>query len=205
MQYVTLTVDGTEVKVRAGTTILEAAKKADVMIPTLCFLPGRSARGVCRLCSVAVMNRRGLVSACSTPVAQGMEVETQLPVVQQARRIVLELALAEHGPCDEKTCGGEQKCQLVQLARKQGVREKRFDTIEKTKRENLSSDNILVQPDGCILCDRCITACSDLQIIARAERGADTRIVFDADRSMEDSNCIACGDCVAVCPVGVFK
>ena len=205
MQYVTLTIDGTEVKVRAGTSLLEAAKKAGVIIPTLCFLPGRPARGVCRVCSVAIIDRRGLVPACSTPAAEGMEVETQLPVVQKARRVVLELALAEHGPCNKNVCGGEQKCQLVQLARKHGIREKRFDIIEKPSREDLSSDNIQVQPDGCILCDRCIQACGDLQIIARAERGTGTHIIFDADRSMEESNCIACGDCVAVCPVGVFK
>ncbi len=205
MQFVTLTIDGTEVKVLAGTSIMDAAKKAGVHIPSLCFLPGRPARGVCRVCSVAVIDRRGLVSACSTPAAEGMEVETQLPVVQQSRRVVLELALAEHGPCDENVCGGEHKCQLVQLARKHGIRDKRFETMEKPVREDLSSDNIQVQPDGCILCDRCIQACGDLHIIARAERGASTHIIFDADRSMGESNCIACGDCVAVCPVGVFK
>ncbi len=205
MQFVSLIIDGTEVKVHAGTSLLDAAKKAGVMIPTLCFLPGRTARSICRVCSVAVNDRRGLVPACSTAVTEGMEVDTQLPVVQQARRVVLELALAEHGPCDENICGGEQKCQLVQLARKHGVCENRFDTIEKLSRKDLSSDNIHVRPDGCILCDRCIQACGDLHIIGRAERGTNTHIIFDADRNMGDSDCITCGDCIAVCPVGVFK
>lgn len=204
MQYVTLTIDGTVVKVRAGTSLIAAAKKAGVEIPTLCFLPGRPARGVCRVCSVWVANRRGLIPACSTPVAEGMEVETQLPIVLQARRMMLELALAEHGPCDENVCGGDQKCQLVHLARHHGVKDQRFDPIEKLTRTDLSSDCIQVRPQGCILCDRCVQACRDLHIIGRAGRGSNTHIVFDADLSMEKSDCIACGDCVAVCPVDVF-
>lgn len=117
----------------------------------------------------------------------------------------MELALAEHGPCDEDVCGGEQNCNLIRLAREHGVTKKRFDTIEKPAREALSSDSIRVRLDGCILCDRCIQACPELHIIGRAGLGQSTRIVFDAGRSMDESDCVACGDCVAVCPVDVFK
>lgn len=205
MQHVTLTIDGVQVKVRAGTLLIDAARKAGVHIPSLCFLPGLPARGVCRVCSVSVTGRRGLAPACATAVADGMEVETQLQTVQQARRVLIELALSEHGPCDEDVCGGEQNCHLSRLAREHGVAEKRFDVIEKPARKELSSDSIRVNLGGCILCDRCIQACRDLHIIGRAGLGQSTHIVFDIDRTMDESDCVACGDCVAVCPVGVFK
>ncbi len=205
MQQVTLTIDGTQVEVRAGTSLIDAAQRAGVHIPSLCYLPGQPARGVCRVCSVSVAGRRGLVPACATSAADGMEVETQSPAVDQARRLLFELALAEHGPCDDDVCGGEQNCQLVRLARQYGVTEQRLDPIEKPPRGELSSDNIQVRLDGCILCDRCIQACRDLHVIGRAGRGEDTHIVFDADQTMGESSCVTCGDCVAVCPVDVFR
>ena len=205
LQHVRLTIDGNQIEVHAGTILIDAARKAGVSIPSLCFLPGHPSRGVCRVCSVSVSGRRGLVPACATAAVDGMEVQTQLQTVKRARRVLIELALAEHGPCKEDVCGGEKSCQLNRLAHEHGVTEKRFEAIEKPVREELSSDSIRVRPDGCILCDRCIQACRDLRIIGRAGLGQGTHIVFDADRSMDQSDCVACGDCVAVCPVDVFK
>ena len=205
MQHVKLTIDGTEIEVRAGTLLIDAARKAGVPVPSLCFLPGLPARAVCRVCAVSVTGLRGLVPACATAAAEGMEVATQLQTVKQARRVLFELALAEHGPCDEEVCGGEQNCQLIRLAREHGVTERRFDTIERPVRQELSSDSIRVRLDGCILCDRCIQSCRDLHVIGRAGLGQSTHIVFDADAGLDESDCVACGDCVAVCPVDVFK
>lgn len=205
LQHVSLTVDGTNVTVPAGTTLVDAGRTVGIRIPTLCHLPGRPARGVCRVCSVFVNGRRNLLPACATLAESGMEVETQSPAVLKARRIVLELALAEHGTCDVAVCGGEQRCDLARLARQHGVVNQRFDTIEKPHCDELSSDSIDVRADACILCDRCIQACRDLHVISRAGRGQNTRIIFDADRSMDESDCVACGDCVAVCPVSVFR
>lgn len=204
LQQVSLTIDGTPVTVREGTSLIDAARTVGLHVPSLCYLPGCPARGVCRVCSVFVTDRRGLVPGCATAAVEGMEVKTTSPVVLQARRMVLELALAEHGPCDDAVCGGEQRCHLAQLAREHGVVEKRFDTIEKAHRAELSSDSIQVRADACILCDRCIQACRDLHIIGRTGRGRTTRIIFDEDRDMGESACVACGDCVAVCPVDVF-
>jgi len=205
MQHVKLIIDGITVEVRAGTLLIDAARKAGVHIPTICSLRGQPAREVCRLCSVSVTDRQGLIPACATVATPGMEVDTQGPAVLKARRVLIELALAEHGPCDMNTCGGEQNCQLNRLAREHGITDRRFATIEKPTRKELSSESIQVQFDGCILCDRCILACRDLHIIGRAGRGGNTRIVFDADAEMGESNCVTCGDCVAVCPAGVFK
>ncbi len=197
MRYVTLTIDDQSVRVPRGTTLLSAAKRAGCDVPTLCHLPGRKPRAVCRICVVERRDNGRLVPACATDAEEGMVIETNSKTVSSARRTLMEFILAEHGECDDPGC------QVEQLAAEIGVSDTRFEAPHQECRSGLSSDFVRVKPERCIHCDRCIQACSrDRQVLARSGRGADVVIAFDDDQAIGDSSCTTCGDCVAVCPAG---
>ncbi len=197
MKYISLTIDDQTITVPAGSTLLAAARRLGISIPTLCHFAGQKTRAVCRICSVQRADNGRMVPACATPVEEGMQIETDNDAVVAARRTLMEFILAEHGRC------GEPNCAVEQLAEQLGVSHTRFEAPSRSAEVNRSSDFVMVHPERCIHCDRCVEACGkDQRVIARAGRGATVAVVFDDDRSMGDSSCTGCGDCVAVCPAG---
>ncbi len=211
---VTLTVDGREVAVAAGATLLDAARAAGVEVPVLCHKPGLDPVAVCRVCVVEVEGARVLAPACYQKAAAGQVVRTGSRAVQVARATLGELLMADHPtPCERERLSGD--CELEAYWRRHGPRgaagapaTPRFaPRPEPPRRLDDSAPMIRVDHAACILCDRCIRACDDVQVnlvIHRAGKGSGARIVFDDDRPMGASSCVACGECAAACPTGAL-
>lgn len=204
---VNVTVDGQKVEVPAGSTILEAAEKAGIKIPTLCHHEDLNVNAMCRICVVEVVGARTLQSACSQPVADGMEIITNSPAVRRARKMNLELLLSNH-PQDCLNCIRNQRCELQTLADQLGVREQSFPAKKWPKNAKDESTPALVRdPDKCILCRRCVEVCHEVQgvgAIAPANRGIDTQILPAGGVDLNDVACVLCGQCSLVCPVGAI-
>jgi len=207
MADVKLTIDGKDISVPAGTTLLEAARENGIFIPTLCYDERLSLWGGCRLCVVEIEGRRGLAASCITEAAEGMNVFTSSPAVIEARKTVLELLLANH-PQDCLTCSKNASCRLQDYAYMYGVKE---DTFKGEKHAYpVEKDNPFIVRDmnKCILCGKCIRACSEVQVnnvIDFAYRGFNTRVTPALDRSyLESGKCVFCGNCIQVCPVGAL-
>ncbi len=206
MSLVTLTINNQRVEVEAGTTILEAAKKVGIEIPTLCYLEGMHAIGACRVCVVEVKGAKSLVASCVAPVADGMVVETNSSAVRAARKTTLELIMSDH-PAECLTCIRNNNCELQTLAEKFGVRDIRFAGEKSSHVPDHSSPSIMRDPDKCILCRRCVTVCEQVQsvsAIAPQGRGFDTVIAPGLGADMNESDCVTCGQCILVCPVGAL-
>jgi len=207
MEMVKVTVDGQTVEVPKGSTILAAAKKAGIKIPTLCYHDDLDVKAMCRICVVEVVGARTLQTACSQPVTDGMVIITNSPVVRQARKINLELLLSNH-PQDCLNCVRNQRCELQALADQLGVKQQRFHT--KTKMENPKDEStaaLVRDPDKCILCRRCVEICHEVQsvgAIAPANRGIDTQILPAGGVDLDDVACVQCGQCSLVCPVAAI-
>ncbi len=206
-ETVALTIDGRSVRVTAGTTIWDAARELGIDIPVLCHSPRMRPVGVCRLCVVDT-GARNLQAACVRPCEEGMEVHTDTERVQRNRRMLLELLLADYPreSLREQTTGDDE---LLALARAHGLDESRFggDDGEAGAGRDDSSPVIMVDHQACILCDRCIRGCNELQhnqVMTRSGKGAATHIAFDLDVAMGASTCVACGECQAVCPTGAL-
>ncbi|MCW8918802.1 MAG: 2Fe-2S iron-sulfur cluster-binding protein [Gammaproteobacteria bacterium] len=188
------------VQAKPGQTLLQVATKQGIEIPTLCHLPGLEARSVCRICSVEVKGQSRLLPACSTVVEPNMEVETHSQKTLHARQVLLEFIIAEHGGL------ATLSPQVRAYAQTLGVTEARFYLQQSNTAVRNGSDYIRYQPDKCIHCDRCISACRDQRVINRANRGAAIRLTFGAnDTPLAQTNCSSCGDCVAVCPSGALS
>ncbi|MBQ15633.1 MAG: formate dehydrogenase subunit alpha [Planctomycetaceae bacterium] len=203
---VELTIDGRSVRVPVGTTIWEAAEQAGIEIPSLCHDPRLAAAGVCRMCVVDV-GERVLAASCVRECSDGLEVRTDSENVQSHRRRLTGLLLSEHPtPCARETRTGD--CQLEQLGRHFHLEvPPTAASSPAPPPPDLSSPVIAVDHQACILCDRCIRACNDIQsneVIGRTGKGADVRIAFDLDRPLGQSTCVACGECAAVCPTGAL-
>ncbi|MAG92403.1 MAG: hypothetical protein CMJ48_01445 [Planctomycetaceae bacterium] len=199
MPGVTLTIDGRTARVPEGTSILDAARRVGVKLPTMCHVNGCKPRAVCRMCVVALGGSLRLVPSCATTVTEGMQVQTDTPEVETARKLLMEFMLAEHGECDDPNCAIER------LARQLGVYSTRFQMDKSLQEDDFSSKFITVDPENCILCDRCVQACGkDQQVIVRAGRGRSVAISFDTGLSMRDAACTDCGDCLSVCPAGAL-
>lgn len=188
-------VDGVPLTVPAGVSILDAANRAGRPIPTLCHLPGRECRPVCRICSVEVRGRAGLVPACATAVTEGMDVVTDSAEIAASRRVLMSLVLAEHGAC------GAPGCEVEILAERLGGQFISL-TTPATPMPSHGSDYLAVDPTGCIHCDRCIRACEHA-VIGRLGRGGEVGMIFGGG-TLAQSDCIQCGDCAAVCPSGAI-
>ena len=153
------TINDTEVDVPEGTSILDAAKKAGVKIPTLCYLEGVQAIGACRVCLVEVEGAKALVASCVTPVTDGMKVKTNTARVREARRTVVELLLSDHeGDC--QTCDRNEDCELQALARSLGIREIAYQGETSEKIIDDSTPALVRDSSKCILCRRCVTICN---------------------------------------------
>ncbi|MCX8032711.1 MAG: NADH-dependent [FeFe] hydrogenase, group A6 [Thermoleophilia bacterium] len=201
-----LTIDGRQIEVPEGTSVLEACRQAGAHIPTLCYLEGFSATGACRLCLVEIEGARTLVASCAQPATEGMVVKTNSPRVRRARRAVLELLLSEHdGDC--YACLRSGDCELRQLAATMGVDEITYPG-ERTKKLVDESTPALVRDTGkCVSCRRCVTVCSQVQgvtAIFPQYRGFETVIGPAFASDLSDVVCVQCGQCAAVCPVGAI-
>jgi formate dehydrogenase major subunit len=212
MKMIHLTIDDRSIGVPEGTTIWDAARQAGIDIPVLCHHPRLAPVGVCRLCVVDTGSRT-LAASCVRPCEEGMRVQTKSPRVEQQRRMLTELLLLDHPiPCArEKTTGD---CELEALGRHYGfIANGKWQstngkfTFGKAKPADSSSPVIAVDHQACILCDRCIRACDDIQsneVIGRTGKGYTAGIAFDLNVPMGRSSCVSCGECAAVCPTGAL-
>ncbi|HBR28144.1 MAG TPA: ferredoxin [Firmicutes bacterium] len=207
MEMVKVTVDGQNVEVPKDSTILDAAKKVGINIPTLCYHEDLNVKAMCRLCVVEVVGARTLQAACSQPVSAGMKIITNSPAVRQARKMNLELLLSNH-PDDCLNCVRNQRCELQSLADQLGIGEQRFGSLTKPNYPKDESTAALVRdPDKCILCRRCVEVCHEVQsvgAIAPANRGINTQILPAGGVDLGDVSCVQCGQCALVCPVGAI-
>jgi NADH-quinone oxidoreductase subunit G/NADP-reducing hydrogenase subunit HndD len=206
MELVTLSIDQERVKIEPGSTVLAAAKKAGVQIPTLCYLKDINAIGACRICLVEVKGAKSLQASCVTPVAEGMEVRTNTPAVRQARRLTLELILSNH-PMECLTCIRNLNCELQRLAESFGIRQVRFDGEKTDYPIDNSTPSIVRESQKCVLCRRCVAVCDQIQgvkAIGPQERGFDTVIDPAFHQSLMEVACAMCGQCTLVCPTGAL-
>lgn len=203
---INLTIDGNKITVPRDYNIIEAAKVANVNIPALCYDPNLEVVGACRLCIVEIEGRGKLDAACSTKVREGMVVYTESERVVKMRREILQLLLDNH-PNDCLTCEKAGECLLQEYAYRYGVKFREHNGARRTEYVDTSSPYIVKDDSKCILCGKCVRTCYELeerQVLTFANRGFNTRIVLDTDKSFETSKCVSCNRCVAVCPVGAL-
>lgn len=206
MEMVKLTINGKEIEVPAGTTILKAAEQMGIKMPRLCFLEGLSSVGACRICVVEVKGARALVASCAAAVAPGMEVQTHSPAVMEARRTILDLLIANH-PMDCLTCEKAGECTLAELCYEYGVKESTFKGERHNYPVETSNPFIIRDMNKCILCGKCVRACAEItgqDTIDFAYRGFISKVTPFYDEELVESNCVFCGQCVSVCPTGAL-
>jgi iron-only hydrogenase group A len=206
MAMVTLTIDGKQVTVPEGTSILEAAKTVGIDIPSLCYLRDLNVIGSCRVCVVEVERAKSLQASCVTPVGNNMVVHTNSPKVRAARRTTLEMILSDH-PYECPTCPRNLNCELQSLAERLGIRTVRFQGEREERVLDYSTPAIIRDSNKCILCRRCVAVCEKVQgvnAIGPFGRGMDTIIGPAWGENMTESPCVQCGQCTLVCPVGAL-
>jgi len=207
MSDVSLTIDGKEVRVPPGTTILKAAGKAGVRIPTLCYHPDLEPYGGCRMCIVKVEGMRGMPPSCITQVAEGMQVTTEDDEILETRRMILRLLMADH-PNDCLNCRANLDCELQKLAHELGVREHGMIPIEREGTVDDSNPLFIRDMNRCILCARCVKTCEEILgagAIHFIRRGNKTEVGTFMAGDIADSVCESCGECVAHCPTGALR
>ena len=205
-KLVTLTIDGESIKVKEGTTILQAAKKVGIDIPTLCFLKDINEVGDCRMCIVEVEGRRGFATSCIEKVKEGMVVHTHTPNVLEARRVILDLIISNHHK-DCLTCTRSGNCELQVLATKFNVLNVEYPGEMSKHRIDDKSPAIVRDFNKCILCRRCVATCKNVQGIGAIDcinRGFESCISTVGDHSLNDVNCTFCGQCIQSCPTGAL-
>jgi formate dehydrogenase major subunit len=208
MSDVTLRIDDRPVTVPRGTTLWDAARGAGIDIPVLCHDPKLEPVGVCRMCTVEIEGERVLAASCVREAEEGMTVRTTSESIERARDVLTELLLSEQPESAPSKPGAADDALLV-LARERGVDVSlhRPPVALDARGDDDSSPVIAVDHQACILCDRCIRACDDVQhndVIGRTGKGYATRIGFDLDTPMGESTCVSCGECVAACPTGAL-
>ncbi len=207
MEMVNVIIDGVSVQVEKGTTVLEAARKAGINIPTLCYLKDVNAIGACRVCLVEVKGAKALQPSCVYPVSEGLEVLTNTAKVLEARKAVIELLLSNH-PADCLTCVRSGKCELQALAQQMGIREVRFTGEQSVFPVDDRSVAIVRDPNKCVLCHRCEAVCKKVQgvnILGTINRGFNSTVGPAFGHNLDDINCALCGQCVNVCPTGALS
>lgn len=207
MEMVNIKINGQELSVPSNYTVLEAARSANIEIPTLCYLKDVSKTGSCRMCIVEVVGARNLQAACVYPVSEGMEVLTNTQKVRDARRINLELLLSNH---DRKclTCARNQNCELQKLADELGVTDITYMGERNEYDIDEVSPSIVRDNNKCVLCRRCVSACKTIQTVAvidATERGFKTTIASPFNKSLAEVPCVNCGQCIVACPTGALR
>lgn len=207
MENITIKINGVEVSAPAGSTILEAARLAQIEIPTLCYLKEINEIGACRMCVVEVKGARSLVTACVYPINEGMEVWTNTPKIIDSRRKTLQLLLSNH---DRKclSCVRSGNCELQRLCREYKVDDEGYYDGERIHYPlDESAAHMVRDNNKCILCRRCTATCEKVQgigVIGANERGFSTYIGSAFDMGLGETSCVSCGQCIAVCPVGAI-
>ncbi len=203
---INLKINNIPVSVEEGTTILQAAKKIGIKIPTLCYMKEINAIGACRVCVVEVKGARSLVAACVYPVNEGMEVFTDTPKVRESRKTTIELILSDHNKsclsCDRNT-----HCELQDLAYEYGCNAVRFEGAHHECEKDVSTSYLVRDNSKCVLCRRCVAVCRKIQevgVIGPIQRGFKTQIGCAFETDLNDSPCVACGQCINVCPTGAL-
>ena len=194
------------VVVEKGATILDAAKKAGIKIPTLCFLKDCNETGACRVCTVEVKGARSLAAACVYPVSEGMEVFTHSNRAVEARKNTVELILSNHSK-NCLSCVRNQTCELQQLSQDLGIRDVRYSGEVTPPTFDDVAPGIVRDTSKCVLCGRCVSTCTKVQglgVLGFQNRGFQTKVGPVFDKSFADVNCMQCGQCVNVCPVGAL-
>jgi formate dehydrogenase major subunit len=209
-KLVSLTIDGREVTVPEGTSVMRAAALSDVKIPKLCATEQLEAFGSCRMCLVQIDGMKGLPASCTTPVAQGMVVHTQNKQLADVRRGVMELYISDH-PLDCLTCPANGHCELQDMAGVVGLRDVRYgyqgeNHLDSKKDE--SNPYFTFDPSKCIVCSRCVRACEEQQgtfALTIQGRGFESKVAASQDESFMDSECVSCGACVQACPTATLS
>jgi len=204
---ISVNIDGHDLKVPMGTTVLDAARHIGVRIPTLCHHPDLCVAGVCRICVVEVEGQRALQAACAFPITGPLKVKTHTRKVRQARRHILDLLLSTHyGEC--YSCKRNNNCELQSLAKEYGVDFYRFGHVTESQfPKDESSYSVIRDMDKCVLCRRCVRTCIDVQEVGVLEavgRSDKTRISTFMDKPLADVVCINCGQCINRCPTGAL-
>jgi len=204
---VNIKINGKEYEVPDGITILQACRQVGINIPTLCYLEGVSGEGSCGICIVEVKGFRTLPRSCITTVREGMAIDTNTEAVREARRMNVELLLANH-PSDCLICDKNEHCNLRQLSSDLGIKAKSFG---KTRKEDFpidtSSPSIVRDPNKCILCRRCVSVCEKQQSVSAiglANRGSRSVVTTFKDMGLGKVECVNCGQCILVCPTGAL-
>ena len=208
MDMINIKINGQDVQAPQGYTILEAARLANIDIPTLCYLKDVNQIGACRMCVVEIKGARAPQAACVYPINEGMEVFTNTPAIRESRKVTMELILSNH---DKSclTCVRNRNCELQKLSEELGIGELRFESTIDSEMSTIDtmSPSIVRDNNKCILCRRCVSVCKNVQtvsVIDAKERGFATNIGCAFDKSLGDVACVNCGQCIAVCPVGAL-
>ncbi len=199
---INITINGQKFEAREGQTILQTARAAGIYVPVLCEHPALPPDGACRICLVEIEKQRALQPACTFPATEGLVIQTHSPRVMDARKFTLELLISDH-PLDCMTCEATGECTLQDLAYEYGIKDSRYNGKQHNYPLDASNPFIQVERNKCILCRRCVRACSHIngvEAISVFYRGFNAYIGFGADGPMQDSSCEFCGSCVAVCP-----
>ena len=205
-KMVTVKIDGIPVTVPSGTTIMEAAKKIGIKIPSLCHHPDLTVRAFCRVCVVEDTWSRRLKTACNNIVDECGDIFTNTEGIRRARRTILELLLANH-PQDCLHCERNRKCELQTLAEEFGIRKNAFDPVYRPVPKDLSNPAMVRDMSKCIRCGRCVDACQAVQgvnAIGYAGRSTGFKITTAFEKPLSESPCVYCGQCIAACPVGAL-
>lgn len=203
---VNFTINGRNAAVEKGTTILNAAREVGVRIPTLCHDNRMKPTGACRLCIVEVGGSAELPASCTTPVREGMVIETESRRVRAARKQVLELLWEDH-PNECLTCEKAGECQLQDYCYLYGVEAEGYAPPRTRHAKDETNPFYVFDRDKCILCGKCVRMCEELQGVSAinfSQRGHETVITHPFGKGMENSACVSCGNCVAVCPTGAL-
>ncbi|WP_046116289.1 formate dehydrogenase subunit alpha [Aquincola tertiaricarbonis] len=213
-EEVTLEIDGAQVTVPKGTSLMRAAMDAGVQVPKLCATDSLEPFGSCRLCLVEIEGRKGYPASCTTPAEAGMKVRTQSPKLQDLRKGVMELYISDH-PLDCLTCAANGNCELQDMAGVTGLRNVRYGVGDQyggahhlNAKKDESNPYFTYDPAKCIVCNRCVRACEETQgtfALTISGRGFESRVSAGMDEPFMESECVSCGACVEACPTATLQ